>query len=745
MSQLANQPDASSPAWKPGQVPAALQRRLSELRAALAGSLLLEGMAKLSLGVLAGLTLDFLLDYFLHMDWSQRMIMAVLMAGGLGYGIFRWILRPLSRQSSDDALVLSVEQKLGLQHNTLINTLQLAREAEKNRTYSAAMAKQVIESGLSDIDQVDFKRALNQSRSRQHRWWLTLGMAGLLILALMTVGTGLGRIWFSRNLLLGNEKWPTSTRLIIEGVDNGELVIPRGEDYLLTVQVDPDCAVTEVDVYLDFLGRSAGTRQKLRSDERQPLTHMTTLRSVSSEFQFRVLGGDYQSDPVRIRLVEPPGFEALQIKVVPPEYSGLPPQDLPLSTQNYKVLTGSRLLIQGQADVPQAELALTSQERRQDIELDDEGRFDFVLAGEALQTGSYRLELQDQDGVQSNRPIEFRLEVLEDQPPRIRTRVFGVTSVVMSKALVPIAVTLEDEFAVTDVKIEMQSGKAEEMAAEQFPVDSLADQFGQPEVAGDVMFDLRTRDIVAGTALSLEIQARDNQPADRELEQTTGKSKPMLFQVVTESEFRADLLRREMEQTRAFEKLISRQQQLLIELNVLLAAAPEPTETPEGFEARKAQLANKATREQNQIATIMVQITDRFRGFLQEVVYNRVDEGLAEEDAGQRIGDRLDQQIVQPLGEINAGSMPDLLRNMEWVLRSTGDENELARSLQETQAQMEQVLAEMKAVLNAMQRSQSFQELVNDLIAIKREEERLKKQAEAKKKEADSALEEIFD
>ena len=58
--------------------------------------------------------------------------------------------------------------------------------------------------------------------------------------------------------------------------------------------------------------------------------------------------------------------------------------------------------------------------------------------------------------------------------------------------------------------------------------------------------------------------------------------------------------------------------------------------------------------------------------------------------------------------------------------------------------QIEEVLRRLQLVLDAMQRSQSFQEIVNMVISIKNEEQRLKKLAEEKKR-AESGLDEIFD
>jgi hypothetical protein len=73
-----------------------------------------------------------------------------------------------------------------------------------------------------------------------------------------------------------------------------------------------------------------------------------------------------------------------------------------------------------------------------------------------------------------------------------------------------------------------------------------------------------------------------------------------------------------------------------------------------------------------------------------------------------------------------------------------GRPEEMRQQLATTLPQIEEVLARLNAVLDAMQRSQSFQEIVNMVISIKNEEQRLKKLAEEKKR-AEAGLDEIFD
>jgi len=121
---------------------------LARLRNAITRSLWVSGASKMVLIGLAVLLVDFLLDYYFQMDQSQRAIMMALMLGSFVYSAYHFLWIPLTSQVTDDALVLTVEQKLGQEHSELINSLQLAREAgSDNRSYSSVMAQQVVKQG----------------------------------------------------------------------------------------------------------------------------------------------------------------------------------------------------------------------------------------------------------------------------------------------------------------------------------------------------------------------------------------------------------------------------------------------------------------------------------------------------------------------------------------------------------------------------------------------------------------------
>jgi ABC-type transporter Mla subunit MlaD len=129
---------------------------------------------------------------------------------------------------------------------------------------------------------------------------------------------------------------------------------------------------------------------------------------------------------------------------------------------------------------------------------------------------------------------------------------------------------------------------------------------------------------------------------------------------------------------------------------------------------------------------------------LAEVRNNRLDDSSAEMDGGQGLAVRLEEQIILPLDEIDQTLFPQLNRSLEAITRSVGNPQEMKSQIETVLPQIEDILQRLNSVLEAMQRSQSFQEIVNMVISIKNEEQRLKKLAEEKKR-AESGLDEIFD
>ena len=79
-------------------------------------------------------------------------------------------------------------------------------------------------------------------------------------------------------------------------------------------------------------------------------------------------------------------------------------------------------------------------------------------------------------------------------------------------------------------------------------------------------------------------------------------------------------------------------------------------------------------------------------------------------------------------------------RNLDNCRRTADKEAELAQAVDQTMLVHQQVLAEMKKILEAMNDSENFQEVINDLLEIKEDSQEVQSGIEKKLKPRD-----IFD
>ena len=136
----------------------------------------------------------------------------------------------------------------------------------------------------------------------------------------------------------------------------------------------------------------------------------------------------------------------------------------------------------------------------------------------------------------------------------------------------------------------------------------------------------------------------------------------------------------------------------------------------------------------------MSRVADRFEEFLVEVKNNRLDEAENAIAPGQKIEARFDVGIIQPIRRLDQELIAIATRNLDNCRRASGDDNELIQNVDQTSLVHQRVLEEMKKILDAMNDSENFQEVINDLLEIKEDSNAVKSEIEKRLKPKD-----IFD
>lgn len=729
-------------------LPPEIAAKLRAMRATLRRWVLVKEIGRWLLIVLAIVAGDLLLDRFFRMDFAQRAIMLVVMLGA-AMSLFLWrVVRPLLKRTTDDALLYEVEAHYPDLNESLIGGAQLARTKEESSSrYSESLTESTIQRSIAIAEKTDFSAALDQQKFARNQ--LVLGL-GLLLTALLTLGiwqTDLLGTWFNRNILLGSRQWPQATYLQFVGAEDGQLVLPRGADHRLLVHVSRESRVQDVSVELDINGPAGWTTHSMKpTGKHDGREYLFVLHNVASELTLRARGGDDETEPVSVVLVEPPTVLDLKMSATYPDYTGIGSSEL-TGPGPHSLPAGSRVTTQASVNKSLRTFQAISESGAFDLVETDTPltyRLDLPRDDEPLAGGKYELQLVDDMGLENVRPGNFVIQVRDDGPPKVLASLLGISGRVVPRARVPVSCNVSDEFGLNRIEFHcnwknVEPGQEQPPNSRDLLVADLAQSDRIVRQFQDVaVIDLDPLALTVGTSFRFVVKATDNLPREIGSGPNVAESAEFLLRVVSEEELRADLLRREIEQRRAFSRAYDAQQDLMTEL-LAIAAREVGSRSPEKFAAQRQSDLIALLRDQKLIGTSVDAIAGRFEEYLVEAQNNRLDENQLE--GVQSITDRFANQIIGPIRALDTELISLASRNLDNCRRKLGDREQFSEAVNQTTAVHEQILLEMKQIMDAMTDSEEFQEVVNRLLEIKRGENRIREEIE--KRRTDET--EIFD
>lgn len=692
--------------------------------------------------MLAVFVVDMIVDRLFKMDFSQRLILLVCMIAVAAAVAFWKLIKPMSALPSNDALVYEIEKGNKSLGESLISSIELSKaENLESIGVSEQLASATINKGIEDAEGIDFGNVIDKSQAGHNQLILGAAVALLILLAIGVTQTQFLSTWFNRNIMLGDAQWPQGTYLEIVGSEDGRISLPRGVNHRQLVNVTEASSNKDVSVNLE-LESPDGSRtiySMKPTGKLEGRQHSFMFNNLSSEFRFRASGGDDVTSWVQVSLVEPPAIVDLAITAHLPAYTGAQPMSLK-GDGPHPLLAGTWLDIRAQSNKPLTSASLKSGKTSFAMALSDDGTSFSATPGksEDLVAGPYEFELLDEGKLGNARKSKFTITLKEDQVPRVRAELLGISGLISARAILPTEFQVADDFGLTDILFRAK-WKAEDVA-EQPPaeeaektmmIDSVANHADASWTTSEsaAAFDLLPLKLTPGTSLRLAVVSHDNQPDGA----GEGKSQEFLLRVVTDEKLRADLLRREDEQRKAFEQAYAMQLSLATELEALSVSQPKAGQDEEAFHKEREMKLLELVRNQKGVGTAIDQIAGRFEEFLVEITNNRLDEIEKELAPDQpRINERYDTKIIQPIRQIDTELITEATRFLDKCRRVEREDASLQESVASTLAVQEQILARMNEVLKAMNDSRSFQDLLNSLLEIKRLEEQIKKKLDEK-------------
>ena len=453
--------------------------------------------------------------------------------------------------------------------------------------------------------------------------------------------------------------------------------------------------------------------------------HMFMFHNVSSPFRLRASGGDDVTEWIDVELREPPNIIEMQLRALLPSYTGVESLELN-GVGPHPVLVGSKLRLQIKTNKPLNEANLKlGDELFPMTQLEGDQQFGLTIPGDdgELRGGEYQFELVDTSGLPSSRSSKFKLTIKEDDDPKVRASLLGISGLVSARANLPAEYQAADEYGLAKLAFESNwktgvdeetPGEREQVFLEPKPVDGVPVR----QVKDYAELDLIPYNLTPGTSFRFSIKATDNHPGQPNI----GRSQEFLLRVVSDDELRADLLRREIEQRKAFDdQAYQVQMELMADLEAVAARAKESGMTQEEFDSQRESVLINLIRKQKGVGTAMDRIANRFEEFLVEVKNNRLDEAENEIAPDQRIEARFDERIIKPIRRLDSELVTLATRHLDNSRRAVRDANELNAAVDQAVLVHQQILVEMKKILAAMNNSESFQEIINGFLEVKKD------------------------
>jgi len=555
--------------------------------------------------------------------------------------------------TSDDALVAKVEQRVGGDSQQILSTLQLAREFDLTKTgTSKALVDATIADGIEKAKSLDFSQALDHQQHRKDVGLLTGGAVLAVLLAIGVLVTAFLGTWFSRNVLLSSRQWPQPTYLEIAGAAGGSMVLPLGAKHKQIVTITEDSAVTDVNVSLEVEGVSGNrTIYPMASTGKLDGRERVFEINVTNEFRFRAsTSNGMQTEWVDVTYVEPPTVVDLQIVAKSPAYTGLEPSILS-GGGPYTVLEGSQISVSATYNKPLKSAALLAAGQTIPIGLsvDESAPLAFSVPadpadGEVAQPlvgGEYELKLVDENGLANIRRSRFSVTIKEDMPPKMRADLLGISGLVTTRAILPMSFQAADDYGLNQTWFHCRWREPEDLedAPEKTKMvyfDALPAERPVTEFKDAAVLNLEPLTLPQGTTLRVTMNVDDTKPTTP----NQAASKEFLLRVVSDEELRSDLLRREIEQRKSFEQIYQAQLELMSAVQVVGASEMTEGMALDKFHRALETKLIELIRDQKGVGTSVDRIANRFEEFLVEVKNNRLDEAENALAPDQRIETR---------------------------------------------------------------------------------------------------------
>jgi len=750
MTTLNIQPDRNVEAEQ-----ATLHQRFDRLASQVRLRLAVEGVARLLWVLVAGLVIGAALDHWLELSAWARGVYWLLVLAGIAHVVYHDLVRPLRVPMGPVGLAAAMDRCDHAPQGRelaprVASVFQLGRLRDGIDRPSPDMIALAVRRELDALSVLDLPSHLDQQRFLRHG--LSLATAALVPAVLLVALPHVSGVWASRWLALGDTPWPRAVTITVLDAEDGRIVVPRGEPFVLRVAVKDKPGRRPTQAVRMTVKTEAGKKETLVLSKYADGDFRHDFGPVASGLTVRLRAGDGKAGPVQITPADRPRITELRLVAQHPREPRPTVRTFAPGDGDLALLPRSQARLTLSANVPVAEarLTTTAQDLGPFVRIDDRT---FELTWTHEKAVHLSVDLVGESAALGSYPVPLTIGLRADHPPRVSLRREGVKSRVTPQATIPLTASARDDFALRSLHIHIDredpSAAAREVEAarraadreraireaeeagqdppvfedEPAPSDEkprppiapvelyapAADQTAEPQTVESAHdLELAAMDLRVGDLLKITAVAGD----DRFGSPQTGASRVLTFRITSPEEL--------------FREILLRQQSLRARFRKARTAAGELRDQMAVYTGEPEQA--KALLAQHRLTQRAVwQVSRALSESATEMKLNKL--------GGDESYDLLRRYVLEPMSKLHDQTLTRQRQTLEGLEDDPG-------AIEAVIKRQDQVLADMDAILKAMNQWDSFIDVVNQLNEIIRIQEEVRKFTEAL---GEKANEDIFE
>lgn len=417
-----------------------------------------------------------------------RLVFIALTSAGLGFILVKRVIVPSLKTWPLEKVAVYSEKKLGLRHNELINSLELAPQillaGQKSLPFSPILVQQLLNHIALFLRSHSPSTIPEKIKLMENARYLAMSLIGLLFLGVLQ--PSLFRNAY-QHLIKDSAPWLQEVEI---RVITGDKTVLKGQEFnieaeVLSGEVQPAklyYVVSQLSINDQVVSRSQLTRLfeegKWQSvpmllstapknesgnatgvDEPKGRFFKQTL-TAENNLNYVIVAAGSHSQAYHIRVVEPPEVGDIFLSYNYPRYSAKEQKIQGPVPGDISALKGTQVEIKSNISkrVNKAEIVINSIQRvAMDIGEGNEVKGGIIV----MEEGEYTIEVTDYDGISNQKPIYHRIVIEEDKVPKIRIDLPGKDITVNNLEIVSLEYAAEDDYGLREVILHYQVGGEE--------------------------------------------------------------------------------------------------------------------------------------------------------------------------------------------------------------------------------------------------------------------------------------------